>query len=163
MKLYQALQNPDHKYLEQIINGEEMPLVRVKEIVDYLQRREITDFVLIIGFTAANFLIIPAEAVTKTKRAPKCLIDGRYVYASAAEKTDFKTIEQIIARIDKWLDIWGQIRSNHQWVPTVIAYVQGRGFVWCNKDNQSVTDNMIDFYENGIPEAMGKEGAIDIE
>jgi hypothetical protein len=154
---------PDDPILEKILEGQEMPLVKIKDVVNFFDKKGITDFVFALGFKAANFVVIPAEAVVKTKRAPKCLIDGRYVYANQQDKTDFKTIDEIITRINRWLDIWPQIRSNHQWTPTIIAKVANKGFVWCNSSNQSVTDNMIEFYENGIPEHYGKEGAIDVE
>lgn len=153
MNIVGRLENPapDSIY-EKIKEGFTFDLNRIKETYQQLEKDGTQGYVFALGFSQANFLVVPIQLVKKPTKLDAIVIDGKLFEYLNAYPTEFQTIDEVVIRAKRWLDNWEILKGKYFLVPTIIA-PSTKGWIWCTSHNKYIPKMIVDRIEWNIPGA----------
>lgn len=152
MRISDKLANPEKgSVYEKILEGHTFDLNKISWVLSEIKKDNIIDYQCMIGFTQANFMVIPVEIVQNPKKLRTIMI-GKKVFSDFTHlKAQFMTSEEVEKRALKWLDNWDKLASRARFMPTVVVS-SDKGWLWCTNQNFSVPEEIIEQIENYKPE-----------
>lgn len=152
MNIIALLDNPAKgSYYEKVANGQELDLNKIKSILDFFDKDKVTGFICSVGFTSANFLVVPTQLIVKPRKMSRTVIDGKYMDWVNILPTQFMTSDEVAKRATYWLDNWSKLRGRYLFVPTIIAPSE-KGWIWCTNKNEYVPEKLNSLIQGDINE-----------
>lgn len=135
---------------EKIKEGHTFDLNRIKEIHEQLEKDGTQGYLFVLGFSQANFIVMPLQLAKKPTKLSAVAIDGKLFEYLDAYPTEFQTTDEVVIRAKRWLDNWEILKGKYFLVPTIVA-PSTRGWIWCTSHNKYIPKMIVDRIEWDIP------------
>lgn len=132
-----------------IANADSFDLNKIKNQIEELEKNNVVGYVILADFTTMAAHIIPTEMTEKPVKVAAMMIGDKYFKTFADVKSEIMTANDVVARVNKWINNWDKLKGKQNFWPAPILRLQ-KGFFWATTKHQTVPREFIDEIEADV-------------